>query len=108
MAKLTLYFKNQAEYDAYWGEGVTPGSKFICVIESVNVDESGEQTIANVLITSSNNSPSAAAPVTVEMGTSAVETVQEQAETIVDNNEEILELEAVIGTATAKTVEIKG
>lgn len=105
MAKLTLHFKNQEEYDAYWN-GVTPGSKFLCIIDSVNIDESGQQTVANVLITSSNNNQSSGA--SVEMGTAVVETAQEQAAEIVDNNEQILELEGVISTAEEKTEDIIG
>lgn len=105
MAKLTLHFKNQEEFDAYW-QGETPGSKFLCIIDSVNVDESGQQTISNVLITSSNNNQSSGKD--VEMGTAAVETAQEQAAEIVDNNEQILELEGVISTAEEKTEDIIG
>ena len=74
MAKLTLHFKNQEEFDAYW-QGETPGSKFLCIIDSVNVDESGQQTISNVLITSSNNNQTTGKD--VEMGTAAVEAAQE-------------------------------
>lgn len=74
MAKLTLHFKNQEEFDAYW-QGETPGSKFLCIIDSVNVDESGQQTISNVLITSSNNNQASGKD--VEMGTAAVEAAQE-------------------------------
>ena len=100
MAKLTLHFKNQEEFDAYW-QGETPGSKFLCIIDSVNIDESGQQTVSNVLITSSNNNQSSGKD--VEMGTA-----QEQAAEIVDNNEQILELEGVISTAEEKTEDIIG
>ena len=105
MAKLTLHFKNQEEYDAYWN-GETPGSKFLCIIDSVSIDESGQQTISNVLITSSNNGQQAGTD--VEMGTAAVETAQEQAAEIVDNTEQILELEGVIAVAEAKSDDIIG
>lgn len=105
MAKITLHFKNQEDYDSYW-QGVTPGSKFLCIIDSVNIDESGQQTVANVLITSSNNNQTSGAP--VEMGKAVVETAQTQAVEIVDNNEQIIELEAVISTAEEKTGDIIG
>lgn len=105
MAKITLHFKNQEDYDAYW-QGIVPGSKFLCVIDSVNIDESGQQTVANVLITSSNNNQSSGAP--VEMGKAVVETAQVQAAEIVDNNEQIIELGAVISTAEKKTEDIIG
>ena len=101
MAKITLQFKNQAEYDAYWLNG-TPGDQYLCVIESVDVDEEGHQTVSNVLITSTNNQTGK----TEVMGTAVVETAQEQAEVIVDNNEQILELEGVISTAEEKTEDI--
>lgn len=96
MAKLTLRFKNQAEYDAYWGDTI-PGCKYLCVIDSVNVDESGTETVANVLITSSNNFSDEQ----IELGTAVVETVQEQAVEIKDNDDEISE-------ATEKTENILG
>lgn len=105
MAKITLHFKNQGDYDSYW-QGVTPGSKFLCIIDSVNIDESGQQTVANVLITSSNNNQSSGAP--VEMGKAVVETAQVQAAEIVGNNEQIIGLEAVISTAKEKTEDIIG
>ena len=105
MAKITLHFKNQEDYDAYW-QGAVPGSKFLCVIDSVNIDESGHQTVSNVLITSSNNNQSSGAP--VEMGKAVVETAQVQAAEIVDNNEQIIELEAVISTAEKNTEDIIG
>lgn len=105
MAKITLHFKNQEDYDSYW-QGVTPGSKFLCIIDSVNIDESGQQTVANVLITSSNNNQTSGTP--VEMGKAVVETAQAQAVEIVDNNEQIIELEAVISTAEKKTEDIIG
>ena len=104
MAKITLHFKNQEDYDAYW-QGIVPGSKFLCVIDSVNIDESGQQTVENVLITSSNNQSSGAP---VEMGKAVVETAQVQAAEIVDNNEQIIELEAVISTAEKNTEDIIG
>ena len=106
MAKITLHFKNQEDYDAYW-QGVTPGSKFLCIIDSVNIDESGQQTVENVLITSSNNNNQSSG-VPVEMGKAVVETAQVQAAEIVDNNEQIIELEAVISTAEKNTEDIIG
>jgi len=42
------------------------------------------------------------------MGTAVVETAQEQAAEIVDNNEQILELEGVISEAEAKSEDIIG
>ncbi len=90
MSKLTLYFKNQEQYDAYWG-GETPGSKFLCIIESIEIDETGEQKVSNVLITSSNNNQSNNTP--VEMGASTIEIIQDQNEDIdqaVEITEEIL------------------
>lgn len=84
---------------------MTPGSKFLCIIDSVNIDESGQQTVANVLITSSNNQSSGAP---VEMGKAVVETAQVQAVEIVDNNKQIIEHEAVISTAEKKTEDIIG
>ena len=93
MAKLTLHFPNQEAYDAYW-QGNTPGSKFLCIIDSVSIDESGEQTVSNVLITSSNNNQASNVP--VEMGASTIEIVQEQAETIAEQLEEISTQQAII------------
>lgn len=52
MAKLTLYFKNQAEYDAYWGDQ-TPGSGFICVIENLELPDG--DVVTNSALTTTNN-----------------------------------------------------
>lgn len=53
MAKLTMYFKNQAEVDAYFGAGQPIPSKFLVIIEEMELP-SGE-IVTNSAITSTNN-----------------------------------------------------
>lgn len=89
MAKITKYFKNQSEYDAYW-QGETPGSKFLCIIL-----DSGVEGLENVLVTTSNNAPNSGGE-QQEMGGSTIDIISEQAETISEQLEEIAYQQEVI------------
>lgn len=82
MAKITKYFANQAEYDAYW-QGEQPGSKYLCIIQ-----DSGVEGLENVLVTTSNNAPNSGGE-QQEMGASTIDIISEQAETISEQLEEI-------------------
>lgn len=77
--KQTLYFPNKEAYDAYWG-GNEPSSMYLCIIEN-------NEGVDNVLITSSNNSPSNTTGKMEEMGTDAIAVIS-------DNNEELTAAEA--------------
>lgn len=82
MSKITKYFANQAEYDAYW-QGEQPGSKYLCIIQ-----DSGVEGLENVLVTTSNNAPDSGGQ-QQEMGGSTIDIISEQAETIAEQLEEI-------------------
>lgn len=75
MAKITKYFANQAEYDAYW-QGEQPGSKYLCIIQ-----DSGVEGLENVLVTTSNNAPNSGAE-QQEMGGSTIDIISAQQEEI--------------------------
>lgn len=75
MAKITKYFANQAEYDAYW-QGAQPGSKYLCIIQ-----DSGVEGLENVLVTTSNNVPNSDGQ-QQEMGGSTIDIISAQQEEI--------------------------
>lgn len=88
MAKITKYFANQEEYDAYW-QGAQPGSKYLCIIQ-----DSGVEGLENVLVTTSNNAPNSGGE-TQEMGASTIEIIYDQDDIIADYEDELNDAEEI-------------